>query len=752
MELGVAEVAESCMISVTDVGDVGESVLRQIARQMERKAGRLAGVRKTNVVGDRDREIRVYVDKHKALQFDLTLGEISAIIARNNQNMPGGSFTSAAAQEINVRGLGNYASAEQLSKTVVRKSPDGSQVTLDDIAEVEPSFARRKFFSYANGKPALYTRITKDTGASVGDVVAATRKLVEHERQFLPEGVELDVIWDSSRFVDKRLGILRSNLLVGISFVVLLLWLTVGFRNALLAIIGVPFSFLTAMLLFPVFDITINMISLIGFVMVSGMLVDDAIIVIENIYRHIEEGESVVEAAINGTNEVMWPVIAAIATTMAAFIPMLLVTGTSGEFMSILPKTVIVCLIASLIECLFVLPAHYIDWGSKRKASEAPERGSSLTARVAGISDQIRLRTDALIDGTRDAYLRTLRQVLQQKGPFLTACVAAFYFSCGLSSHVPIDLFPNDFNQLFATVEAPVDYSIEQTNQVVLGVHRALDDLAEELIEVTAIVGQGMGPDEVPRFGSNYGLFFIAFRDSAENNSDPSRVLRMVRERLDAHRLANPVGIENLIVSAPRNGPPIGRPVATRIVSEDYDLAKRIASEVKLELSSIAGVYNITDNMPLGKRELQIGLDEYRASVHGLAFEDLGIALRAANDGIVPTTFKDPFSDEDIDIRVMLPESQRRSADDLLDIDLRTPEQYLVKLGDVSTVEIRRGFERLYHYDGQRALVVYADVDPDKTTSVLVNQRLRASRWSSAVSSKRPIGRSRTWGVRSSSH
>jgi multidrug efflux pump subunit AcrB len=130
--------------------------------------------------------------------------------------------------------------------------------------------------------------------------------------------------------------------------------------------------------------------------------------------------------------------------------------------------------------------------------------------------------------------------------------------------------------------------------------------------------------------------------------------------------------------------------------------------------------------MPLGKRELQIGLDEYRASVHGLAFEDLGIALRAANDGIVPTTFKDPFSDEDIDIRVMLPESQRRSADDLLDLDLRTPEQYLVKLGDVSTVAIRRGFQRLYHYDGQRALVVYADVDPDKTTSVLVNQRLAA--------------------------
>jgi HAE1 family hydrophobic/amphiphilic exporter-1 len=480
------------------------------------------------------------------------------------------------------------------------------------------------------------------------------------------------------------------------------------------------------MLLFPVFDLTINMLSLIGFVMVSGMLVDDAIIVIENIYRHIEEGESVVDATINGTNEVMWPVIAAIATTMAAFIPMLLISGTSGEFMSILPKTVIVCLIASLVECLFVLPAHYIDWGSRRKASEAPERGHSLFSGIARFSDRIRLRTDQLIDRARDTYLRALGEVLQHKSAFLTACVAAFYFSCGLSSHVPTDLFPNDFNQLFATVEAPVDYSIEQTNEVVLGVQRALDDLADELTEVTAIVGQGMGPDETPLFGSNYGLFFIGFRDSAENNADPTRMLHLVRETLDAYRRANPTGIENLIVSAPRNGPPIGKPVATRIVTEDYDLAKRIAAEVKLELSSIAGVYNITDNMPLGKRELQIGLDEYRASVHGLAFEDLGIALRAANDGIVPTTFKDPFSDEDIDIRVMLPESQRRSADYLLDIDLRTPEQYLVKLGDVSTVAIRRGFQRLYHYDGQRALVVYADVDPDKTTSVLVNQRLAA--------------------------
>jgi len=435
-ELSVSEVFDLCMIAVSDVGGVGEYTLRELARKMERQAERAPGVRRARLLGARDRELRILIDKDRALQYDLTLPEISEVIRRNNQDIPGGTFSDVSEQEITVRGLGSFVSTEQLASMVVKKSPSGRHVTLADVAEVVPSFERRRIYSYLNGRPTISVGISKSKDADVSDVVAAVRALVDEKQSMLPPGVEMRVIWDGSRYVRERIRILRENLLLGVASVILILWLTVGFRNSMLAIIGVPFSFLTAMIIFPILDITINSLSLIGFVMVSGMLVDDAIIVLENIYRHIENGEDVAEATIRGTEEVMWPVIAAVCTTMAAFIPMLLVSGTSGEFMSILPKTVIACLFASLIECLFILPAHYIDWGSRSTAADQRARSGTRNS-IVRASYAARVGTEALIVRGRTLYLRVLEIILPHRKSFLLVAAASFYFACGLSSHVP---------------------------------------------------------------------------------------------------------------------------------------------------------------------------------------------------------------------------------------------------------------------------------------------------------------------------
>ncbi len=724
-ELSVSEVSNVCMITLTDMDGVGEYTLRELVRSMERKAERIEGVRKASLMGVRDRELRVYVDKDRALQFDITLEEISAAIARNNLNLPGGSFSDSGEEEITVRGLGNLRSAEELAQMVVRKDPDGNHVTLGELAEVVSDFEKRRSYGYLNGRPSMLIGISKNSGSDIGEVVHRVRQLVEEEKPLLPKGVQAEVIWDESIFVDNRIGILRDNLALGISFVILILWLTVGFRNSLLAIVGIPFSYLTALLLFPLLGLTINLLSLIGFVMVSGMLVADAIIVIENIYQHIEAGESLVEATINGAEEVMWPVISAVCTTIAAFTPMLLITGTSGEFMSILPKTVIACLAASIVECILVLPAHYLDWGSTSRGGSAPQEIRKGRG-IRGWSLVVRGQMDAWISALRSGYGRLLRRVMPHRGAFLLACIGVFIFAQGLSTRVRVDLFPSDFNQLFVSIETPVDFSIEQSNQVIMDLHSALAGLSDEFLSVSTYVGQGMSAEERPIFGSNYGVFYVSFKNSPENIAEPGRMVRLVRRELNAYREEHPFGIQKLIVVPPRNGPPIGKPVAVRIFSEDYDLAKEIAGELKLELGSMLGVYNIEDNMPIGRRELRIGLDEYRASVHGVSFDRIGMALRGANDGLVPSTFKDPFSDEDLDIRVLLREEQRRSSGNLVDVELRTPERYLVKIGDVGTVDLTRGYQSLFHYDAQRAVMVYADVDNQTASSVSVNETLRA--------------------------
>jgi multidrug efflux pump subunit AcrB len=721
-ELSVGESFPVVMIALMDEGDVGEYTLREVARDLQDRIERFPGLRKADLRGDREREVRVLVDKTRAAQYDVTLAEIHALIAANNQNFAGGSFTDPRAQEIRVRGLGNFTTVEELAETVVKKSPDGRHVRLQDLASVQADFKKLAVTSRHNGKPAIMVAISKDSDQDVIDLVQRIRAFVDDYQAVAPPGVGVVVTWDGAYYVSTRLGIMRNNLLLGIVLVVFVLWLTVGFRNALLAIVGVPFAFVVALLLFPLFDITINSLSLVGFIMVSGMLVDDAIIILENVYRHVEEGMPVAEAVVKGTEEVMWPVTAAIATTIAAFLPMLTITGTSGEFMEILPKTVIVCLLGSLFEALVILPVHYLDWGSRRRLDEAAREASGSV--LSRWSYAVRGRVDAAIVRAREAYMGAQLRVLHLRGPFLAMSAAALFFSLGLAQHLPIDLFPSDFNQVLVTLETPTDHGVEQTDELLRSMEKALAPIAEELTDISSNAGISMTADEVPVVGANGGMLFISFRDSAENRADPGRVLELVRREMDAFTADHSEEVVAVRVFPPRQGPPIGKPVAIRVQSEDYDQAKQVAGEMKAELATLPGVFNIEDNLPMGPRELRVRLDEHRASLHGLTFQDVGFALLAANDGAVPSTFKDPRSDEDVDIRVQLRPEQRRTMADLLDVEIRAPAGYRVKLRDVAKVDVDRGYLRFYHYDAKRSVVVYADVDRKQATSISVNEHM----------------------------
>ncbi len=724
VELSVHEVRPSCMVAIADVGGVGEYTIREVARDLEKKIERLPGVRKAVPRGDRERELRVYVDRHRALQADVTLAEISAVIAGNNQNIPAGKFINADFDEVGVRGLGNFPTAESLAATVIKKDTDGRHLTLGEVASVEAGFETKRMSGHYNGHPAMQLGVAQLGGTDVRKLVGRVRQLIDEEKSSLPPGVEATVTWDSSTYIDSRMALLQSNLLMGILAVVLVLWFTVGFRNALLAIVAVPFSFLFALYVFPFMDMSLNSLTLVGFIMVSGMLVDHAIIIIENIYRRVEEGEELRTAVIEGTRQVMWPVIATVATTLAAFLPMLMVSGTSGEFFALLPKAVIVTLIGSLVEALIILPAHYMDWGS-RKAEATETRGG-----VAALSGRVRARVDGFLMRGRERYLRALEPVIAHRVSFMLVCVAALGFSCGLSQHVQVDLFKSDFNQFFVSIEAPVDAGIIETDKALAALGETLDGFGAELTDSMSYAGMKATADGAPANGVNYGVFYVQIPDTPENVAHPERLFGRVRSALEEKAESLP-SVDKVLAFAPRNGPPVGKPVAIRITTEDYGQAKRVAAELKAELGTIAGVYNIEDNLPVGPRELRVSLDENRASLHGLTFQDVGTALRAANDGLVPSTFKDPTSDEDVDIRVMFPEDQRRSIGDLLDVEVRTPAGHTVKLGDVAHIDVERSYQSLYHYGARRAVVVYAEVDGVLATSASANGEM-ASRFSDA--------------------
>jgi len=724
-ELSVGETYPILMVVVADTAELGEMALLEVSRDLKKGLDDLPGVRTAEMRGEHEREVHVIVDRDQASRYDLTLTEIVGRIRSHNLNLPAGTFTGSDG-ESTLRATGDYQSVQEILDTVLRESAGGSYLRLRDVARVEETLEKRRFYGRYIGNPSLMIGLSKEDDADLTDVAADVRGWVEAQRETVPAGIELFVVWDTSQWVEARMNVLRNNLMTGVVLVMAILWFTIGFRNATLTIIAIPFSFLTAFILFPVMNLTINAMSLVGMLLVSGMLVDDAIIVLENIYRRIEGGESLRDAIVKGAEEVMWPVTAAVSTTCAAFFPLLLIGGTSGEFMSILPKTVIVCLIASLFECLIILPAHYLDLGSRHAAEDRPEAQGRF-GRMVGVFATMHVRVDRGITRLRSHYLRALDVVLQHRLSFGALAVALFIFAVGVSTHLPIVLFQSEYNNFFVVLEAPTDFGLDRTDELFREVEHGLDDLlGETLIEYASFVGRAVTGDTMPYSGANVAMALTTIVDREEYILAPEKAVALVQERMDRVREANPKEIVELRALAPRSGPPVGKPVAVRLQGDDYAVSKSIAREMKEYLHTLPGVSNVEDNLREGPREIRLVLDEQRAGQHGLSFEAIAATFRAANDGLTASSFREPGEEEEFDIRVLPELRYRQDVRSILEAEVRTPGGYLMKLSDVADVEFSRGYQALSHYDGTRTVTVYADVDEEQATSVSANRALES--------------------------
>ena len=365
-EVTVSEVTPVVFIAVVDTGGVGEVAINEVAREVQTRLKDLTGVRRAEILGEREREVRVLVDRDVSARYGLTVPDIVDRIRRQNINLPAGTFESGEA-EATLRARGDYQDLDALLETVVRENDDGTYVRLADVAHLETDLEKRRIATRYNGYPAVLVNVTKKANYDVLKLAARIDGWLAEYRPLLPAGVELHKTLEAASFVAPRMRTLWDNLVSGIVLVLAILWATIGFRNALLTVIAIPFSFLTAMILFPWAGVTINATTLMGMLLVSGMLVDDAIIVLENIYARVEQGEPLADAVVHGTEEVMWPVIAAVTTTMRRFWAAAARRGHVGKVRRDPAEgRDLLCLLASLFECLVILPAHYMDFGSRR--------------------------------------------------------------------------------------------------------------------------------------------------------------------------------------------------------------------------------------------------------------------------------------------------------------------------------------------------------------------------------------------------
>jgi multidrug efflux pump subunit AcrB len=697
-----------------------ELVLRSVAREL---IERLEGLRDVLRVGDqtlRDRELVVELSPEALRAYGLTALSVYEEIRRQHRDAPAGPFPGERG-ETTMRVVGEFKGPEDLLELSVPLpgNSEGASVRLGDLARIEDSFARRSFRGRFNGRDSLALGVFKRDGADSIDVRDAVMAEVEaFRRERLPTEMSIETVIDTTKVIKNRIRVLRDSLLLGVVLVFFLLWLFVGARNSFLAVLGVPFSFLLALVFLEPMDISINALSLFSMVLVSGMIVDDAIIVIENIYRHVEQGASLREAAIEGTREVTAPVLAATLTTLAAFLPMLMMEGVVGVFLSIIPKTVAACLIASLVECFLILPAHYVDWGPRRRRER---------------------RFDGWFEKLRDRYLEGLRRTLRFPKTAVLIGVLAFAGALGLVRLIDVHLFPSDFQAFYVNLELPADYG--------------LDDTAEATTEIEAILAKRLGEGEVEAFTSSVGTtwttdnqllvrpnvcqILVAFTDEVAQDGDPDRLINEIRREVRAFGASGRSRHDFLAleVDAFQDGPPIGKPVAVRVTGEDYERAGRLARQIAAALESMPGVFGVTVNLREGPEEVRIAPDRERTARLGANFEELTATVRLANEGLVAGRFRAPESDDEIEIRVRCDAALPDRIGVLEDIETPLAPRAAGAAGaalerrvrSAELLDIERGRDWLarYHYDTERCVLVTADVDSSIATSSEVNAALQ---------------------------
>ncbi len=694
------------LITVGVVGSGMEHQLKNIVDDMVYDFKKIYGVGEVEVMGERDREIWVEVDPLRLEGYGLALSDVTRALKNKNLNMPGGTIKGDR-NEIIIRTMGEINAVREIEGIVIRKSPSGGHVYIRDIATVADTFEDHTVISRLNGRRSFNLLIRKSEVGNIVDIVQEIKETALRYADRLPQGAEIVFAHDNSIFLQKRLNILYSNGVTGMVLVLAGLFIFIGARAAVITSLGMPVAFFGAILLMNVFSITVNSLSLFGMIIVLGMIVDDAIIVAENVYRYIEKGLPVKEAALLGTQEVLWPVTASIATTIAAFMPMLMMTGPLGEFMGIIPQVVTFALLASLWEAFVILPSHLADFS--RPISQHTARGGTSTWFAA----------------LQNVYTSLLRSLLHRRYRAILSItgigVVVLVLALGTLDFV---LFPNqEFEDFLLKAELDPSTKIEQTEAMAAVPEKLLIDLPDEdALSVESHIGlktANLGLKEGGyEYGSNLAQIKVRLNDPRNRTRSSEEILESVRKQVARLDTADLFKLDKEMA-----GPPVGKAVAVRIMGDDFEVLQILSRTVIDELKKIEGVTDVEHDFRPGKDELRITVDEKRAALYELDIETIAVTVQYAYRGGIATELKE--HNDEIDVVVKFNSAFRNSLENIMDLKIPNAAGAMIPLKNVAATDITRGFGKIRRYDERRVITVTANIVQGVNNSRDVNNEIK---------------------------
>ncbi|MFQ6678081.1 MAG: efflux RND transporter permease subunit, partial [Fidelibacterota bacterium] len=685
------------VITVNMAFSIPEENAFKIADELEDELTDLPGISKVQVSGFAQREIWIEVDPSKLNTYSISFDEIVLALKIRNLNVPGGNITIGKTEYL-IRSLGEYQSLDEIKHTIIRKSPSGEFIKISHVATVVDRREELKILSRLNGDQSVTFSLSKKSDANSLETIDNIKQVVNNFSQKAPDGVSFGYTMDNSIYINRVLNVLRNNAVIGMIIIMIVLYVFLGKRNALLASLGIPISFFITFIFMSITGYSLNGNTLFALVMVLGIIVDDAIIVIENCHRYRLKGFNSVDSAIMGTKEVVTPILSSIGTNIAAFLPLILLTGIMGKFMRIIPFVFSLALIASMFEAFFLLPSHYADWTLKSKEHKKGDRKFFIRF--------------------RKKYRRLLVKVLRRRYLVIIGLIVVLLLSFTVIPLVGVELFgEEDFDQFTVLIKLPEGTSLEETDRIVKKFENAAENLPQEAIK-HMITNVGLiQANEEWLTKKNVAQIMFQLEPNETREISTKTLIRMMEENVKT--ISGPTSVEFEEVTG---GPPVGKDISIKVQGRYLSNIKNAALALQDSLKLFEGVSGINDNYPAGKSEIKIIADEEKAALYGFNIQTVAMFVRSAFDGIKATEFRD--ADEEIDVIVRYDAANRKSLDDVLNLRVTNNMGQTVALRDIVKFEIKPGPTEINRFDQKRTIMVTANVDKSIITIDKVSSRL----------------------------
>lgn len=694
------------------------STLKQISYQVESDLRMLEGISQIEIYGFPDEEIEIAVSEDDLLAYNLTFEEVAAAVARANILTTGGTIKTDA-EDYLIRANNRSYYADELNDLIVRADNTGQIIRLRDIAEVRDRFAETANTSYFNGNVAVNVAISNTNNEDMLSAAEAVNEYID-DYNARTNNVQLDVVSDSSITLQQRTNLLLENGLMGMLLVLFFLSIFLNTRLAFWVAFGLPISFLGMFIFAGNFGVTINVLSLFGMIIVIGILVDDAIVIAENIYQHYEKGKTPIKAAIDGTMEVVPPIVSAILTTILAFSTFMFLDSRIGEFFSEVSTVVILTLVVSLVEALIILPAHMAHSKAMRPSSEEDRKNKKGMAKILEKMRVVNKAGDRMMGFLRDKlYSPVLRFVLRQQILAFGILAGFLILTIGAigGNWIRITLFPSiASDRISIDLLMPEGVNPDKTDSIISMVETAAWRVNQDFTEAQSGNKQVM-ENIIKRVGpgNNKASLQVNLLPGEEREFSSPEITNAIRDEV------GPVyGVENLTFGSGGNFG--GDPVSVSLLGNNLTELEGAKEELKRIFEDNPLLKDVKDNDPEGIKEINIKL---RDNAYALGL-DLNQVMRQVRNGFFGAQAQRfQRGRDEIRVWVRYKREDRSSINNLDDMRLVTPSGARVPLSEIAIYEIIRGTESISHLDGMREIRVSADMeDPNgSATDILADIR-----------------------------